>query len=170
MIGDLRVRPDAVPRLMERSRIVADVVPVAEYPPKGKRLRWWTKNANARRIALEKRGATFYASTDLQWDRIDRDADGLVITDSADGLILADLDCNHIFKGDSLCLTWNDRGVFSLHIAGCGDLALFESMAEELSRPALVQPPMYRCDYCGRRYEEFQESCRGCGADVWRIQ
>ena len=26
---------------------------------------------------------------------------------------------------------------------------------------------VYTCKYCGRRYKEPQESCRGCGADVF---
>ena len=29
------------------------------------------------------------------------------------------------------------------------------------------EPSFFTCKYCGRRYKEPQESCRGCGADVF---
>ena len=31
----------------------------------------------------------------------------------------------------------------------------------------LDEPRVFTCKYCGRRYKEPQESCRGCGADVF---
>ena len=31
----------------------------------------------------------------------------------------------------------------------------------------LDESVVFTCKYCGRRYKEPQESCRGCGADVF---
>ena len=31
----------------------------------------------------------------------------------------------------------------------------------------VVKQSFFICKYCGRRYKEPQESCRGCGADVF---
>lgn len=30
-----------------------------------------------------------------------------------------------------------------------------------------AKPSYIQCQYCGRKYKDPQESCRGCGADVF---